>query len=253
MRTRTKWGLSALAVVVVAFLAFSLPPYLSLDPDRSRVPQPEALGVAHYWTLVPHVLFGSIALSTAVLQIWPWLRRRHPVWHRRIGRLYVFGGVLPAGLAALVVGAFTPFGPVTRASDVLLAVLWLGCTLAGWRMARQRRFAEHRRWMVRSFALTASIITNRVWGAIAAIALAPRIDTTFHGDEVLFSWVVSGIAAWLGWTVPLLAAEWWLERDRFRRRRGASAGVPDRLVPRAPGDVSVVAGRVPAAPATDRG
>ena len=219
MRTRTKWWLGGLGALVAIFLAFSLPPYLSLDPDRSRVPQPAALGVAHYWTLVPHVLFGSIALVTAVLQIWPWFRRRHPAGHRRLGRLYVFGGVLPAGLTALVVGAFSPFGPIARASNVLLAVVWLACTLTGWRMARQRRFGEHRRWMIRSFALTASIITNRIWGVIIGITLAPQLETTFHGDEVLFTWVVAGLTTWLGWTLPLLAAEWWLERDRVRSRR----------------------------------
>ena len=220
-----------LGALVVIFLAFSLPPYLSFDPARSRVPQPEVLGVAHYWTLVPHVLFGSIALGTAVLQIWPWFRSRHPVWHRRMGRLYVFGGVLPAGVAALVIGAFTPFGPATRASDVLLAMLWLACTVTGWRMARRRRYADHRRWMIRSFALTASIITNRIWGAIAAITLAPQIETTFHGDEVLFSWIVGAMAAWLGWTLPLLAAEWWLERDRFRGRRRSATDVPAQPIP----------------------
>ena len=209
--------------LVVIFLAFSLPPYLSFDPVRSRVPQPAALGVAHYWTLVPHVFFGSVALSTAVVQIWPWFRRRFPVAHRRIGRVYVFGGVLPAGAAALVVGSFTPYGPVTRASDVILAVLWLTCTVTGWRMARRHRYADHRRWMIRSFTLTASIITNRIWGAVFGIALAPQIDTTFHGDVDLFTWVVSSGAAWLGWTIPLLICEWWLERDRSPVRRRAVA------------------------------
>ena len=71
--------------------------------------------------------------------------------------------------------------------------------------------------MVRSFALTASIITNRVWGAVAFIALTPQLDTTFHGDERLFSWTLAGISTWLGWTLPLLAAEWWLQRGRGRR------------------------------------
>ncbi|MEV4637290.1 DUF2306 domain-containing protein [Actinoplanes sp. NPDC049548] len=215
-----------LGALVVIFLAFSLPPYLSLDPSRSRVPQPDTLGVAHYWTLVPHVLFGSVALATAVLQIWPWFRQRHPAWHRRAGRVYVFGGVLPAGLTALVVGAFTPFGPVTRASNVLLALLWLGCTVTGWRRARQRRYADHRRWMIRSFALTASIISNRIWGAIAAVTLAPQLDTTFHGDPMLFAWIVSGFASWLGWTLPLLVSQWWLDRDR--RPRGTAPAVPRR-------------------------
>lgn len=223
-----------LAAVVVIFLAFSLPPYLSLDPARSRVPAGPVLGVAHFWTLVPHVLFGSVALSTAVLQIWPWFRRRHRVAHRRIGRVYVFGGVLPAGVAALVVGVFTPYGPVTRASDIMLAVLWMACTVAGWRMARQRRFGDHRRWMIRSFALTASIISNRIWGAVVFIALSPQIDATFHGDTKLFTWIVSGTAAWLGWTIPLLVAQWWLERDRSPARRRVTtarnaADIPARL------------------------
>ncbi|GIF05716.1 DUF2306 domain-containing protein [Actinoplanes siamensis] len=207
------------AAIVVIFLAFSIPPYLSFDPARSRVPQPPSLGVAHFWLLVPHVLFGSVALGTAVLQIWPRFRRRHPAAHRRIGRVYVFGGVLPAGLCALTIGAYTPYGPSTRASDVVLALLWLGVTAAGWRAARHCRFGEHRRWMIRSFALTASIITNRIWAAVFVIALSPQLDTTFHGDEGLLSWVASSAAAWLGWTLPLLAAQWWLERDHLRTRR----------------------------------
>jgi uncharacterized membrane protein YozB (DUF420 family) len=215
-----------LAAVVVVFLVFSLPRYLRFDPAQSLVPQPPSLGVAHFWILVPHVLFGGVALSTAVVQIWPWFRRRFPLAHRRIGRVYVFGGVLPAGLAALTIGAFTPFGPVTRASDVVLATLWLAVTMMGWRTARQRRFAEHRRWMIRSFALTASIITNRIWGAVLGIALHDQIATTFHGDEGLFAWTVSAFAAWLGWTVPLLIAEWWLERDRVPARRRAAPRPP---------------------------
>jgi uncharacterized membrane protein len=219
-----------LAAIVVIFLAFSLPPYLSLDPARSRVPQPPVLGVAHFWLLVPHVLFGSVALATAVLQIWPWLRRRHPVAHRRLGRVYVFGGVLPAGVCALTIGAFTPYGPVTRASDVLAAILWLTFTLRGWRAARRRRFAGHRRWMIRSFALTASILTNRVWAAVIATALLPQLDTTFHGDDRLFTWTVSSFAAWLGWTIPLLAAEWWLGRTP-RRTPGARPAVPPTRTP----------------------
>ena len=54
---------------------------------------------------------------------------------------------------------------------------------------------------------------------IIGITLAPQLETTFHGDEVLFTWVVAGLTTWLGWTLPLLAAEWWLERDRVRGRR----------------------------------
>lgn len=207
---RRPWILP-LAIVSIAFVAFSLPPYLTLDPARSRVPQPDDFP-PHYGVLVAHVIFGSVALLTACLQVWPWLRRHHPLAHRRIGRVYVFGGALPAGLLGLTLGAFSPFGPMVRVSNVVLASLWLGCTITGYRMARRRRYAEHRRWMIRSFALTASIITNRVWGVIAYLTLAPQLETTFQGSEKMLSWTVAGLAAWMGWTLTLLFAEWWLER-----------------------------------------
>ena len=208
---RRPWTLP-LAAVAVAFVAFSLPPYLSLDPARSRVPQPPGFPL-HFPLLVAHVVFGSVALLTACAQVWPWLREHHPQVHRAVGRVYVFGGVLPAGLLALPVGALSPFGPVARVSNVLLGSLWLAITITGYRRARQRRYVEHRRWMVRSFALTASIITNRVWAVIAYFTLAPHLDTLFQGNETMLSWTIAGLATWLGWVLTLLAAEWWLERD----------------------------------------
>lgn len=221
---RRPW-IAPLVAVSVIFVAFSLPPYLTFDPTRSRVPQPEWLTAAHYPILVGHVTFGSIALLTACLQIWPWFRQRYRSVHRIIGRVYVFGGVLPAGIMALTIGAVSPYGPVARVSNVLLAALWLTCTVVGYRMARQRRHAEHRRWMIRSFALTASIITNRIWGVVAYLVLAPQLETTFGGNEELFSWTIAGITTWLGWTVPLLVAQWWLDRTEptGRRQRLATA------------------------------
>ncbi|MGY6658041.1 DUF2306 domain-containing protein [Amycolatopsis sp. TRM77291] len=210
-----------MAVVVVVFLAFSMPPYLSLDPAQSRVPQPPGF-TTHYWFLAAHVLFGSIAMVGALLQIWPWFRTKYPAVHRKIGRVYVFAGVLPAGLLALVVGSVSPFGPATRVANTLAAVLWLGCTFAGWRAARQRRFGDHRRWMIRSFALTMSIILSRLIGPVAVIVLGPRLETTFGGSEIALTQSVAAITAWLSTTLALLAAQWYLDR-RPARKKSATA------------------------------
>jgi uncharacterized membrane protein YozB (DUF420 family) len=216
---KRKWRpwMLLLAVVVLPFLVYSVPPYLSLDPARSRIPAPADVPV-YYPVLVTHVIFASIAMITCCLQIWPWFRRRFPVAHRRIGRVYVFAGVLPAGLAGLTLGTVSPFGPMTRVSDVLLALLWLGCTAAGFRAARQRRFGDHRRWMIRSFALTMSIILNRVWSVLGIILLSPKLDSTFGGSEVALQQTISGLSAWLGWTTALLLAQWWLDRKAGKAR-----------------------------------
>ncbi|MFB9905450.1 DUF2306 domain-containing protein [Allokutzneria oryzae] len=216
---RRPW-IAPLAFVVIAFLAFSLPRYLSFDPARSLVPAPPDFP-AHYPVLVAHILFGAVAMVTCALQVWPWLRQRHPAKHRIIGRVYVFAGVLPAGALGFVVGITSPFGPVAQVSHVLLSAMWLGFTVMGLVTARQRRMAEHRRWMVRSFALTMSIITNRLWSVLASVVLTPRLETAFGGSELALTQSIGAISSWLGWTIPLLAAQWWLDRGQRRRTRTA--------------------------------
>jgi uncharacterized membrane protein len=196
---------AALVVVVAAFLTFSLPPYLS---GGSRVPPTFAL---HYPVLVCHVMLGSVAMVCAVGQMSPWLRRRRPGLHRRVGRVYVCAAI-PAALSALVIGVMTPFGPILAVSNVVLATLWLWLTIAGWRAGRQRRFAVHRRQMLRSGVLALSTITNRIWTPILFVALEPLRDSVFHGDDERFLWLVAGLGAWLGWTVPMLALQCWLMR-----------------------------------------
>ncbi|MEJ3655881.1 DUF2306 domain-containing protein [Actinomycetes bacterium KLBMP 9759] len=214
--SRTWWQrpwVLPLAFVAVAFLAFSLPPYLSLRPELSRIPAPPE----HPWyypALVGHVLFGSVAMVACCLQVWPWLRRRHPEVHRTIGRIYVFGGVLPGGLFGLSIGIVSPAGPTLQVSSVLLACLWLGCTYLGYRNARRRRFVAHRRWMIRSFALTMSIITNRITGILWIIALLPELGTTYAGSMDGLIRTAASVAAWTGWMGSLLVAEWWLHRGR---------------------------------------
>lgn len=197
-----------LAFVVLAFVAFSLPPYLTGDRAASRV---QSDWGPHYPLLVMHVVFASVAILTCVVQVWPWFRSRYPALHRQVGRVYVWGGVLPAGLSALVIGYMTPFGPVAWTSTMLMAPLWLLFTWLGWRAARARQFRDHRKWMIRSFALTVSIISNRIWGVVAFFALDGRIP------EEAMPHTIAGISTWMGWTVPLLISQWWLERKPRRR------------------------------------
>ena len=65
--------------------------------------------------------------------------------------------------------------------------------------------------MIRSFALTCSIILNRFVAVGVFLVLQPQQSTTFAGNETWFVQVTAGITGWLSWTVALLLAEWWLE------------------------------------------
>ncbi|WP_018684927.1 DUF2306 domain-containing protein [Actinokineospora enzanensis] len=211
---RTPWLVPAAALIVV-FLVYSLPPYVGLDPARSRVP---ATSSVHYPALIAHIAFGVVAMVAGFLQLWPWFRAHYPRLHRRVGRVYVFAGVLPAAVAGFFVGMTSPFGPANQASAMLLAPLWFLSTLTGWRRVRARDFKGHREWMLRSYVLTLSTITNRIWAPILAVVLSPGLDTTFGGSEVALGQAIAGTTAWLGWTVPLIGVEWFLHRKRQSAR-----------------------------------
>ncbi|HEX2299151.1 MAG TPA: DUF2306 domain-containing protein, partial [Pseudonocardiaceae bacterium] len=217
-RRQLRWFVP-LAVVCVAFVAFSVPPYLTFDPSQSRLPGTRDGFPLYYPLLVTHIVFGSVALLAGCLQVWPWFRRHHPAAHRMIGRVYLFGGVLPAGIAVLGVAPLSSTGFVSQVGNTFLALLWLPTTIAGYRMARQRRFAEHREWMIRSFALTTSIVVNRVWVILLVVVLSPQVDTTFGGDQDAMITAAANASVWLSWVVNLLVAEWWLQRGRARALR----------------------------------
>jgi hypothetical protein len=192
-----------LAVLMAAFLLHALPPYLTLDPDDSR----SVLNISfppHYALLLAHIGFGTIATVTVCLQVWPWLRRRHPAVHRASGRVYVFAGMLPAGALALVIAPFTSLVDVAKVGAAAWGLGGLITTIMGWRMARRRRYADHRRWMLYSFAYALTPISGRAmfYPMVLIPGLGPD-DLRFFGGIVAF---------WGGWIVNLLLVRWWLAR-----------------------------------------
>jgi uncharacterized membrane protein YozB (DUF420 family) len=211
-----------LMLVAAAFLAFSLPPYLTFDPARSRLKPPDHNAV-YYPLLVAHVVFGTVAMVTACFQIWPAFRARYRRGHRITGRIYVWCGALPAGLLGLYIGWHTAAGPSVRVANLVGSALWIAVTLAGLRLARQRRYGEHRRWMSRSFALSMSIVLSRVVNVVATIVLTPEVDTTFLGSEELMRSSAASIGVWLSPLVLLLLTDWLLERRKPAKRQAATA------------------------------
>ncbi|ADD41662.1 DUF2306 domain-containing protein [Stackebrandtia nassauensis] len=200
-------------VVCGAFFAWRTPAYLGFTPEASFVALRDN---THYLMLSAHVVLGTVTLTCCCLQLWPWLRQHHPKVHRISGRIYVTA-VIPASVLAFVSAVWQDLPVPGRISNMTLSILWLLMTIAGFRMARARRFAEHRRWMIRSFALCISIIANRVWTGIMVVALMPFTDSVYGGDWDAMFMDAALAAVWLSWIVNLLIAEWWIERTRRPR------------------------------------
>jgi hypothetical protein len=187
---RAFWILAALLSVAIA--AYSAR-YL-LHPPRTPA---EALGnpLGVPW-LVVHVGGAVTALVLGSLQFAPGLRRVGA--HRWIGRTYVLG-CLVGGAAGLVLAPGSSAGPIASAGFGSLAVVWIAVNLLGWRAALDRRFEDHRRWMIRSWALTLAAVTLRLY-----LPLVGVLDLPF------LPWYRA--IAFLCWVPNLIVAELYLRR-----------------------------------------
>lgn len=115
-----------------------------------------------YGALTVHAGFAVVALVIGPFQFLKGLRARRPRLHRWMGRTYVIACLI-AGAAGLLLAVGATTGPVSTAGFGLLAVLWIFTTTGAWTSAMDRRFDEHRRWMIRSFALTFAAVTLRLY------------------------------------------------------------------------------------------
>ncbi|MBN1206609.1 MAG: DUF2306 domain-containing protein [Myxococcaceae bacterium] len=152
-----------------------------------------------------HIVGGAVALVIGALQLRPASRGRH----RWLGRLYVASVAAGMG-AALLLTPFTDQGMTTHLGFGALAVAWGATTGLAFLRARQRQFARHREWIIRSYALTCAGITLRIW--LPLLMLFSRGDWPFTYQLV----------AWLCWVPNLVAAELWLRRSAAARESQAA-------------------------------
>jgi uncharacterized membrane protein len=145
-----------------------------------------------------HVFTSIFVLLAGFTQFSDKLRSRFPKLHRRAGWFYILVVLLLAAPSGFIIGIYANGGLSSRIGFCLLAAFWMFFTYKAVRTAVQKKFPEHRRWMIRSFALTLSAITLRAWKFVLVAAFAPKPMDVYQ------------IVAWLGWVVNLIAAECWI-------------------------------------------
>ena len=164
--------------------------------------------------LVVHVLAAALYAVLGAFQFPARLRRRHPGWHRRSGRILVGAGLAVAG-SGLWMTLFYSGAP----GGVLLWVIRLlvGSTMAaaivlGFTAIRRRDIAAHRAWMIRAYALGLGAGTQ---------AFTEGIGEALFGTGDLSKAISMGSA----WVINALVAEWVIRRPSVRRTARARAAV----------------------------
>ena len=115
--------------------------------------------------------------------------------HQYAGKAYVFVILFLAAPTGIYMGLFANGGFFSKISFVILGIFWWFSTFKAYQLIRQKNYKAHQQWMWRSFVLTLSAITLRLWKWI--------IVCFFHPSPM----DVYEIVAWLGWIPNILLIE----------------------------------------------
>lgn len=142
-----------------------------------------------------HVFSAIISLLAGYTQFSKKIRTNYPKIHRRLGWIYILSVLLFAAPSGFIIGIFANGGISSQIAFCLLSTLWILFTVKALLTAKKKQFSEHRKWMIRSFALTLSAITLRAWKVSLVYFFHPKPMDIYQ------------VVAWLGWVLNLIIAE----------------------------------------------
>jgi uncharacterized membrane protein len=119
--------------------------------------------IADRHLLIPHTLAGTLALLIGPINFSSRIRQRYLQLHRTLGRIYAIS-VFVGSFTGIALAAGRPGLPGTS----MQAAAWMVCTTAAVIAARNRQVVVHRQWMARSYAVTFTFVSSRVFNLVPA-------------------------------------------------------------------------------------
>jgi uncharacterized membrane protein len=157
-----------------------------------------------------HVFSSIFALAAGLTQFSDHLLKSYRNVHRIIGKIYVADILFINFPAGLIMAVYANGLLPTKIAFVILDCLWFYFTYSAVAAVKRGDIAAHKRFMIRSYALTFSAITLRSWKIILMYA--------FHPDPL----TLYMIDAWMGFVPNLLLAEWLIYKNKNRNSNALS-------------------------------
>jgi len=170
--------------------------FFELDASFLQIKQTEIRNVPWYkYVFYAHVSTAILTLFAGFTQFNTRFLQRFPLWHRRLGYLYILTILFFAAPSGILMGIYANGGPGAQIAFVLLGILWWFFTLKAFFTAKSKDFKAHQKFMYRSFALTCSALTLRYWKVILVYFFEPNTMDIYK------------VIAWLGWIPNLILIE----------------------------------------------
>ncbi len=185
-------------------------PYFTFEYDVSFLLTKQSIlhVVSWRWAFYIHISTSLIVLFTGIFQFVNYLLVHYPRLHRILGKIYIITVLFFSAPSGLMMSFYANGGLWAKVSFVIVSLLWWIFSFVAYQKIKRRKVKQHIDFMIRSYALTLSAISLRLY-----VILIPQI---IH----LHSYEMYTLVAWLSWVPNLLMAEL-IIRSRFFQRGAA--------------------------------
>lgn len=115
------------------------------------------------WSFYIHVFSSPVVILSGLLQFSKKLQRSYPKIHKRIGWTYILFVLCISGPSGLIMSFYANGGYPAQVSFVLLTSIWMLSTYMAFYRIRRKELEKHVLWAFRSYALTLSAVTLRLY------------------------------------------------------------------------------------------
>ncbi len=199
--TFTRWTMRFYWLVMLGFallLAVVTTAYFSFRTDINFLLVKQTLihNTAWMTAFYFHISSSILCLVTGPFQFVRYFRQKAWIkWHRTTGKIYIFSILFLAAPSGAYMAVFANGGIGAKLGFIILSFLWFMSTYIALHAIQHKNISQHRAWMVRSYALTFSAVTLRLW--------VPILSNVF-GVAPEFTVVIT---AWINWIPNLLVGE----------------------------------------------
>ena len=171
--------------------------------------------------LLIHVFGAAILSASGMLQLVPVLRTRFPRWHRFNGRVF-----FSIGLIGAITGLYLTWLRGSRLSDIgaigvsLNGILIVVAIYYAWRLAIERKYAQHLRVAIHAF-----LLVNAVW-TVRLFLMGWFLTTQGLGTNSTLDGPANIIISFSSYLLPMALAElyFWGKKQSNTHRQWAIVG-----------------------------
>jgi hypothetical protein len=155
------------------------------------------------WAFYLHISSSLFALLFGWLQFVKPILLKHPKWHQNIGKIYIVLILFISAPSGLIMGFFANGGMAAKTSFIIISLLWWWFSFMAYKQIKNGRITSHINYTVRSYALTLSALTLRLY------------VLTLPYFFILPAKQMYTLVAWASWLPNIILAEFLIKKKVF--------------------------------------